>query len=191
MPAYTHITLETHISTQGWVLLKNSALLLATTVPVFQQCCWDCLLWVLLFLPTLIITSGVDFMVAQRRWWFPLWLKAEEVTSKNSGETLFCFYLVIAFFLISPHLVDTLSYCEEGTEFWFHHPQKGDQIKKLKSSWQGLPTSHMQITLYFLLVYDVQIMASYTTAVKRQLCFLSCFRSELKLWTFRCIGCLM
>lgn len=43
------------------------------------------------------------------------------------------------------------------------------QTKKLKSGWQDLPTSDMQITLYFLLVHGVQIMATYTTAVKRQL----------------------
>lgn len=43
------------------------------------------------------------------------------------------------------------------------------QNKKLESTWQDLPTSDMQITLYFLLVYGLQIMASCTTAVKRQL----------------------
>lgn len=67
-PASTCITLKTYILTQEWVLLKTSALLLlATAVPVFQYCCWDCLLWVLLVLSTLIIKLGVNFVVVQRR----------------------------------------------------------------------------------------------------------------------------
>lgn len=38
------------------------------------------------------------------------WLKAEEVTSRNSGETFFLLFFIIAFLLISPRLVDNLSY---------------------------------------------------------------------------------
>lgn len=111
----------------------------------------------------------------------------------NSGETFFLLFLIIAFLLISPCLVDYLSYWQEKEKKRLNRvlilsPQKQNnqkkkpkqknnqqnqtqimQNKKLESNWQNLPTSDMQIPLCFLPIYGVQIMASYTAAVKRQL----------------------
>lgn len=101
-------------------------------------------------------------------WWLGegddfLWLKGEEITSRKAEDAFSCLSMTALLFF--PCLVGIFHIVRKKSRmvlflFPMSSPQKRDhvmqnKIKKLESGWQDLPTSGMQIALFFLLVYGV------------------------------------